>query len=116
MQFVFSQQFHARLSQYFTQESLMELLEMLTRNPTRGRVVRGLQGVRKLRFADRLHRSGARGGLRVIYKYVPRNATFILYLVYRKSDQDDLLPRQRREIMSMTEFLSLLDDSSSSPS
>ena len=52
----------------------MELLEILTHNPTRGSVVRGLNGVRKLRFADRVHQSGTR----VMYKYVPRKAVIIL--------------------------------------
>ncbi|MBU3678065.1 MAG: addiction module toxin RelE [Candidatus Kapabacteria bacterium] len=114
MQFVFSRQFSSRLAHYFTRESLTELLETLARNPTQGRVVRGLKGVRKLRFADRMNQSGTRGGLRVIYKYVPRSTMIILYLAYRKSDQDDLLPRQRREILNMAEFLSLLGDSSNS--
>jgi hypothetical protein len=86
----------------FTQETvrlmsdddLQALQAALMRQPDRGAVLRGSGGLRKVRWMR--PGKGKRGGLRVIYSWHPRAATFYLLLVYPKSRQEDLTPAQVR--------------------
>ena len=110
MHFKLSTKFHETLSIYFTPESLADLLVTLVDNPLAGRVIRGLNGVRKVRFPDRIRHVGTSGGLRVIYRFMPHRDLILLYLAYRKSDQTDLLPHQRDFIRNFTVSDLSLDD------
>ncbi|MEY2719005.1 MAG: hypothetical protein RLZZ273_371 [Bacteroidota bacterium] len=102
VRFVLSRKFIAKLHVLFDSSTFEELVEYLTLHPLNGSVIRGLNGVRKMRFADKLHGIGKQGGLRIIYSYEPSRRLVIIYIAYRKRDQSDLLPHQRDYIQSFS--------------
>ena len=60
--------------------------------PESGKIIQRTGGLRKLRW--KLPHAGKRGGVRVIYYWdKPAEVLYMLW-VYRKSQQDDLTPRQ----------------------
>ena len=63
-------------------------------NPEAGKVVKGLGGIRKLRFA--YGGRGKRGGGRAIYFLMVTADTAVLLLAYGKNEREDLTPAQRR--------------------
>jgi hypothetical protein len=62
--------------------------------PEQGAIIRGSDGLRKVRWA--VDAGGKRGGVRVIYHWDPRRSTFFCLYVYRKNVQGDLTPAQVR--------------------
>lgn len=62
--------------------------QALMSRPDMGVVIPGTGGVRKMRWTGRGH--GKRGGLRIIYLYVPAFHTFLMLAAYAKGDQSDL--------------------------
>ena len=50
-------------------ESLEELCEFLSTNPTDDSVIRGTGGVRKIRWKTKLSNKGKSGSLRLLYHY-----------------------------------------------
>jgi hypothetical protein len=62
--------------------------------PQGGAVIRGAGGLRKLRWA--LPGTGKRGGCRIIYFWDGTSETFYMLYAYRKSEEEDLSPRQLR--------------------
>jgi hypothetical protein len=60
--------------------------------PEQGPIIRGAGGLRKGRWAKA--GSGKRGGLRVIYYWVPKEGAFFMLYAYSKRDQADLTPTQ----------------------
>lgn len=69
-------------------ESVDELKILLAANPTIGDVIKGTNGLRKVRMA--LPGRGARDGARVIYFQVVAPATVLLLALYAKNEQADL--------------------------
>ena len=80
LRFVFSRKFVAKLHELFTPSSFEELLEFLALHPFNGSVIQGMNGVRKMRFGDKLRRVGKRSGLRIIYSYEPNSRLVIVYI------------------------------------
>jgi hypothetical protein len=72
-------------------------------NPQGGDVIKGLKGVRKIRFA--YGGKGKRGGGRCIYLVLTVEDTIYLLLAYGKGKQTDLSQKQRRDIVSFIEEL-----------
>jgi hypothetical protein len=110
MHFKLSISFHSSLKRYFTASSLEEQSVILTRNPLGGFVIPQLKGARKLRFPDRMRNIGTRGGLRIVYRFMPHRKLIVLYLAYRKTDQSDLLPHQREYILNFSNADLYLED------
>ena len=69
-------------------ESVDELKILLAANPTTGDVIKGTNGLRKIRMP--LPGRGARDGARVIYFQVVAPATVLLLALYAKNEQADL--------------------------
>ena len=92
---------HAKLK--VTDTELDALETEIAVNPQVGDVIRGLKGVRKIRFA--LAGKGKRGGGRCIYLVLAIEGTIYLLLAYAKSKQTDLSPKQRRVILALIEEL-----------
>jgi hypothetical protein len=61
-------------------------------NPERGRVVRGLGGIRKARAADPGRGKGKRGG----YLYFVSDQEIYLLYLFDKNEQEDLTPGRRK--------------------
>lgn len=70
-------------------------------NPEAGKVVKGLGGIRKLRFA--FGGRGKRGGGRVVYFLMAAEDTAALLFAYAKNEQEDLTPAQRKLALRLME-------------
>ena len=69
-----------------------ELQIALAERPEAGAIIEGSGGLRKVRWA--LAGRGKRGGARVIYYWAVRQERLLMLLIYAKTAQDDLTPRQ----------------------
>jgi mRNA-degrading endonuclease RelE of RelBE toxin-antitoxin system len=74
----------------------LELIE----SPTKGKLIQGTGGARKLRFG--MPGKGKSGSIRIIYYYQVDERIYLL-LVYKKADQEDLNPQQRKALKSLIE-------------
>ena len=98
MQIAFAEtaEFTASLTEYFPTDDHYRLLQLfLSNNPEAGPVIRGTGGLRKARWPDIRRGMGKRGGLRVIYIYVPQASYIGFVTVYGKDESDDLTAEQR---------------------
>jgi hypothetical protein len=69
---------------------LTELQLQIMDEPKRAPVVRGTNGIRKLRFAPARWNVGKSGAARVLYVYFERFGVALLCLVFRKNEADDI--------------------------
>jgi len=83
---VFTRQIQSLLSA----ESYRELQLALADEPRRGRVIPRSGGLRKIRWEGTGR--GRRGGIRVIYYWIPDREMLLMLLAYPKNVQDDLTP------------------------
>lgn len=65
-------------------------------HPEAGDVIKGLNGIRKIRF--RLGKKGKRGGGRAIYVLLVGNDAVVMLMAYSKNEQSDLTTAQRKAI------------------
>lgn len=81
-------------AQYLDDDAFRGLQNVLMCSPTAGAVIRGTNGLRKIRFSfnDRRRGKGKRGGLRVIYYWWEHGAEFWLFTLYDKDEVADLTP------------------------
>ncbi len=76
----------------------------LVLRPVAGKIIPGSGGLRKIRW--RSSGSGKRGGLRLIYFWDVQEDRIYMLLIYKKSKQEDLTPRQLRILRDLVkEFL-----------
>lgn len=73
---------------YFTDDELAELQLSLVKDPKKGDVVQGTQGVRKLRWSR--SSTGKRGGVRVLYYAQDLKGRIWLLTVYAKSARENI--------------------------
>ncbi len=96
--------FTAALDEYFGEDEPLRLLQlMLTRDPEAGAVIAGCGGARKIRWPDPRRAKGKRGGLRVIYLFIPAAQNILLIDVYNKNEMEDLSPQDRKDIRAFAE-------------
>lgn len=73
-------------------EELRHIQKLLIASPRAGVLIRGTDGLRKLRW--RGSGRGKKGGSRIIYYWhAPKSRVYLLFM-YPKSVQDDLTPQQ----------------------
>lgn len=77
-------------------EVLSAIQSDLLGNPERGRVVKGLGGIRKARAADPGRGKGKRGGFRYLYLYFVSDQEIYLLYLFDKDEQEELTPEQRK--------------------
>jgi hypothetical protein len=63
----------------------------------------GTGGFRKLRWGDETRGKGKRGGLRVIYFFLPADHQVWLFTLYAKDEADDLTPTQKAHLRAAVE-------------
>lgn len=102
--FVETRSFTRLVGDYFAgdwdyQEFQMALLEQ----PDKGDVIQGCGGLRKVRWRDAKRKKGSRGGLRIIYLYIPEVSRFLLLDVYNKDEADDLTSEERKFLAGLAE-------------
>ena len=86
-------------------EAYRNFQEHLMRVPTEGRVIQGSGGLRKLRWIDPRRGKGKRGGLRILYLYLPEFEKLALLDIYDKDEKDDLTAAQRRILAEIAETI-----------
>ena len=96
MRFVETPIFTAAIRRHLDDEQYRRLQTALMLRPEQGPIIKGSGGLRKVRWATA--GAGKRGGLRVIYYWVPRERAFYMLYAYAKSEQGDLTPEQTRRL------------------
>jgi mRNA-degrading endonuclease RelE of RelBE toxin-antitoxin system len=99
MRFIETPVFTAALRRHLSDEAYRALQLALVLRPEQGAVLAGSGGLRKLRWAA--VGRGKRGGLRVIYYWVPDEEVFYMLYVYAKNEQGDLTPAQVRTLVRL---------------
>lgn len=74
-------------------------------NPEAGDVIKGLRGVRKIRFA--MGNRGKRGGGRAVYLVLFEDDRALLLRAYAKNDQSDLSAADRKALLALLEGMGL---------
>lgn len=93
--------FTKKLKLLLSDEEYREFQNDLILNPTKGPVIKGSGGLRKIRW-----KSSGRGkssGVRIIYYYVKKNEIILLLLIYGKNEQEELSAAQLKELKSLVE-------------
>lgn len=86
---------------YLSDEGYAVLQQMLMDDPTKGQVIPGTGGLRKLRIGDVQRGKGKRGGSRVIYLHILEAKRFYMIDVYGKDEQDDLSPEDKKDFKQL---------------
>jgi len=101
MIFIESPAFSADVKQVLTDESYTHLQLHLAEYPFAGDLIRGMGGLRKVRWAS--GDKGKSGGVRVIYFHVVADAQIRMILIYRKGIKDDLTPKEKTVLRKLNE-------------
>ncbi len=86
-----------------SEDELRALETEIIVNPQAGDVIKGLKGIRKIRFA--YGGKGKRGGGRCIYLVLTSADQIYLLLAYGKSQQTELSAKQRKDLLAFIEEL-----------
>ncbi len=84
-----------------TEDDFQNLISDLVTNPDLGVKIKGLGGVRKIRFAVSNRKAGKSGGGRAIYLSFKLESVIFLITAYAKNEQSDLSSCQRKQILSL---------------
>lgn len=99
MVFVELPPFIAFAAEWWSDEDLRRMQNVLQAQPDAGDLIRGSSGLRKLRWATQGR--GKRGGARVIYYWhVPGDRIYLIY-AYAKNEPEDLTPAQVRTLAEL---------------
>jgi hypothetical protein len=100
--FVEARAFTQVVEEYFgSDEAYSAFQHFLARSPESGRVIAGCGGLRKVRWADPRRGKGKRGGLRIVYLYIPEAQRFFMLDVYDKDEAEDLSPADRARLAQL---------------
>ena len=99
MIFIESSAFTRSIGDYLRDDHYREFQQGLVHNPGAGAVMPGCGGLRKIRFRDPQRGKGSRGGLRVIYLYLPEQSWIFLLDIYGKDEKDDL-SREEKKVLA----------------
>ena len=104
--FIETQKFMQVREDYFAGDDAYSALQQaLLAAPNSGAVMPGCGGLRKMRWPDTRRGKGKRGGLRIIYLYVPEAQVILFLKVYDKEEADDLTPEQRKLLTQLCKDL-----------
>ena len=93
---------------YFVSDHYYSAVQQsLLSDPQSGSVIRGCGGLRKMRWPDPRRGKGKRGGLRIIYLYLPEYERIVFLDVYDKDEADDLTPSERKEYAELANRIRL---------
>ena len=96
--------FTEAIANYFnSDESYSRFQSALSDNPKMGSVIRGAPALRKARWSNSRRHVGKRGGLRIVYVFVPEVSVILLLDVYDKSEAEDLTQDERKSLSALAE-------------
>lgn len=79
------------------------LEQAIASNPVAGDAIKGLGGIRKIRFG--LGNRGKRGGGRAIYFLMVTDDTALMLAAYAKNEQSDLSSADRKALLALVKEL-----------
>ncbi len=88
---------------YLDDAGLLALQRFLIDHPEAGKIMPGTGGFRKLRWGDEARGKGKRGGLRIVYFFLPEAHQVWLFTLYGKGEADDLTPAQKAHLRAAIE-------------
>lgn len=100
MEFIETSFFTKFISSELLDDEYRKLQNNLIENPEIGKVVKGSNGIRKIRW--NIKGKGKRGGLRIIYYIISSDKIGFLY-IYKKAKQTDLTSDQIKIIKFLVE-------------
>jgi mRNA-degrading endonuclease RelE of RelBE toxin-antitoxin system len=86
--FTETEKFVRQASKILDEEIINELQLFLCKYPDDGDIIKGSNGIRKMRWAA--SGRGKRGGARIIYYYAVSNERILLLDIYPKNEKNDL--------------------------
>ncbi|MBM4328808.1 MAG: hypothetical protein FJ118_16800 [Deltaproteobacteria bacterium] len=101
MVFIETSVFTRQLTDLLSEDEYKELQTFLADRPDAGPIIRGTGGLRKVRWGSESR--GKSGSVRVIYYWGVAEDRIFLLLMYRKGEQDDLTPAQRKILRRIVE-------------
>jgi mRNA-degrading endonuclease RelE of RelBE toxin-antitoxin system len=93
--------FTRQIDRLLSVTSYRELQNALVDDPSRGNVIPGTGGLRKVRWLG--SGRGKRGGVRVIYYWIRDRDWILMLLAYPKSEREDLTAEQKRVLRQLVE-------------
>lgn len=102
--FIETPAFTRRSREHLDDEELARLQSALLTSPDAGAVIPGTGGFRKLRWQDTTRNRGKRGGLRVVYYWIPSMEQVWLCAIYAKGEVEDLTGAERRALKAAVDF------------
>ena len=91
--------FTKRVVETLTDDQYRELQQFMVENPAAGVIIRGSQGLRKLRWSA--SGRGKRGGARVIYYWRKSKDTILMLFLFKKNEQSDLTSNQLKKLRAI---------------
>jgi hypothetical protein len=107
MLFVESSRFTRDFATQASEEDLRQIQMALLRRPGLGSLIPGTGGLRKLRWRSSRQQRGKRGGLRLLYLYLPEAECVHLLHCFAKNEKEDLTPDEKRTVRRLVEQLKL---------
>ncbi len=101
MEFIETSIFTQRVVDILTDDEYRDLQGELADNPEKGVKIPGTRGIRKLRW--KVDSKGKRGGARVIYYFLNSRGCILMLYLFKKNEQDDLLPDQMKVLKTIVE-------------
>jgi mRNA-degrading endonuclease RelE of RelBE toxin-antitoxin system len=99
--FVESSIFSKNRAAYLSEDAYRLLQMELLITPTKGDVIQGTGGLRKIRSSSK--GSGKRGGVRIIYYYLDIFNRFYLLTLYAKNEMTDLTAQDKKHLKHFLE-------------
>jgi mRNA-degrading endonuclease RelE of RelBE toxin-antitoxin system len=103
VEFLEAPAFTRHVDSYLDEAGLLALQLFLISHPEAGQVKPGTGGFRKLRWGDETRGKGKRGGLRIIYYFLPEEHQVWLFTLYGKNEADDLTPAEKAQLRGAIE-------------
>jgi hypothetical protein len=100
--FIETEVFTRRMAKW-EDDTYAELQVELARDPSKGRVIPGTGGLRKIRMAAR--GKGKRGGARIVYYFVPIDETIYMIFAYDKGEAEDLTAEQKKTLKALAQAM-----------
>lgn len=94
--------FTKAITTLFTDEEYGKIQDELMLNPTKGDLIQGTGGLRKIRFGLT---QGKSGGVRILYYYTDEHGRIYMIAVYPKSKKDSLTNAEKAVFKKLIEQL-----------